>query len=156
MKRTLMFLMAAAALSFAACADNNKSELEKKADRAGEATADLAKEAGKSVENAADNTKDAMKDAAVDLRVAREEARKDIQQGFNDINAKIETMDKKMEKAAKDQKANWAKQKQKLIESRKKLSTQLDEIGDDMKAGWNEFEADFKKTLREVRENLEQ
>lgn len=156
MKRTFMFLMAAAALSFAACADNNKSELEKKADKAGEATADLAKEAGKSVENAAENTKDAMKDAAADLRAAREEARKDIQKGINDINDKIETTDKKMEKAARDQKANWAKQKQKLIESRKKLSTQLDEIGDDMKSGWNEFEADVKKTLKELKENLEQ
>jgi hypothetical protein len=149
MKKLIVITIAALALNFTACKENDKSSLQEKADKAVEANKELAKEANKSAEKTAESV-------AAELKEARDRTRKEIQEGIENINTKIKETDKDIAKATKAKRAEWEIQKAKLIKSRDRLSMKMDELGKDMKDGWETFEADVKKALAEIKDDMKQ
>ena len=133
-----------------------KSELEKKTENFAEAAKDLGNEVAESTKTAGEDLKDEAHNMKEDLTKTRKQFKEDIETSIENINKKIAETDKKMEKAAKNQKEAWAKEKKDLIASRDRLNENLKDVGSDMKDGWNEFAANVKKTLKDVNEKINQ
>ena len=151
MKKFIFMVAAAVVLSTTACSDS-KSPMEKKAEKAGEAVVDVAKEGVKEAEKAADN---AMNEAKAKTQMAKENMSRSLNEGIANINTKIETMDKQMAKANREQKAAWEKQKKKLMADRIELNTALKDMGSEMKDGWEKFSANVDKSLERIKKDME-
>ena len=158
--KNLIFVFAVMAfVGFSAASCNNeapKSELEKKTEKMGEATKDLGNEVANSAVQAKDDVKDAAKGMKEDVTQARADLKKETQETIVKINDKIEMMDKKMQKATKEQKMAWEKDKKSLIQSRDHLNLRMKEFGQDMKESWKDFAADVKKTMQDVGDKINQ
>ena len=153
----IIIISALTVLSATSCNDQEpKSELRKKTEKMGEATRDLGNEVGKTAKKTGENIKDAAEVTQQNAVETREALRKDIAQTVDNINEKIDKTDKKMQKAAKDQKIAWEKDKKNLIIFRERLKVRSRDIGDNMKIGWNEFVDDVNQTLKEVKDKLNQ
>ena len=145
------------ALTFMSCSNEPpKSELEKKSENLAEAANDLGKEIGKSGEQAGEDIKDSAHGLEKDIAEARKNLKEDINNTISNINQKIEETDKKMAKAAKSQKAAWEKEKEDLIATRERLNDNLNDVGNNVKTGWESFAMNVKRALKEVNYQLNQ
>ncbi len=151
MKKVIFMIAAAVVLSATACSDG-KSPFEKKTEKAGEAAVDAAKEGVKEAEKAADN---AMSDAKAKTELAKENMTRSLSEGIAAINTKVAETDKKMEKAASNERKMWETRKKKLIADREELEMSAKAMSNDMKEGWEKFSMNVNSSLDRIKKDMD-
>ena len=93
-------------------------------------------------------------DAEAKLRAERDELAANMRRTGQEINAEIDEMDRKMEKATAKEKARWKERRARLVEERDQLDANLKEMGSDMKREWNEFKTDVNRTMDKIADDM--
>ncbi len=138
---------------FNACQNEPNREAEAKA--AGEKIKDGLNQTGEGIKDVANETAEALDDTGEALKAERDTLESNIKRQTRALDAELAELDRKMANASAKEKVRWQERRTKLAEERSKLDIALQELGSDMKRGWNEFKADVDRTMKNISKELD-
>ena len=88
------------------------------------------------------------------LRAERDDLSARMAKAGRDLDAEIESIDRKLEKATAKEKVRWQERRRVLAAERDELRADMKRVGEDMKDGWNDFKTNTAKKLDKISDDL--
>jgi len=143
-----MFLGAACLFTFGACESNAASKSREAQQK------DAADKISDGLQQAGEGVKDVANETGAAIKSERDDLSKRLNQKVKEIDAELNAVDLRIEKASAKEKVKYQERRNRLAQERDELNAAIKDLGKDMKNGWDDFKAEVNRTIDRIDKDL--